>query len=127
MANSEDSFKEDLDFAQIVFVKAKEQSSSIWSFDVTVRHNDQGWKHYADAWQVVDPASGQILTERVLLHPHDAEQPFTRSQYNFKIPAELEQVLVRAKCNVHGFGGREVVVPLRSGGKTDYYEVIVGK
>ena len=28
------------------------------------------------------------------------------------IPADLRRVAVRAKCNVHGFGGREVMVDL---------------
>jgi len=83
----------------------------LWTFNTTVRHNDEGWDHYADAWQVVDSA-GNVLAERVLLHPHDTEQPFTRSQSNIEIPPELTTVIVRAKCNVHGFGGQEVVVDL---------------
>ena len=127
MACPEAPFEEDLDYAQIVFVKATQKSSNLWSFDVTVRHNDEGWTHYADAWQVVDPSTMKILTERVLLHPHESEQPFTRSQNSFTIPAELDHVLVRAKCNVHGFGGREVLLPLRGSRKTDLFEVIGGK
>jgi len=95
----------------VVFVQARQGDNGLWTFNTTVRHNDEGWDHYADAWQVVDSA-GNVLAERVLLHPHDTEQPFTRSQSNIEIPPELATVTVRAKCNVHGFGGQEVVVDL---------------
>jgi hypothetical protein len=105
-------FNPDLNFAQVEYVKATEVSADVWRFDVTVRHNDQGWDHYADAWQVIDPDSGQVLGERILAHPHDTEQPFTRSQSGIAVPAGLTRVLVRARCNIHGFGGREIPVDL---------------
>jgi hypothetical protein len=101
----------DLDYAQVQFVQASQGNDQNWRFDVTVRHNDQGWDHYADLWQVED-MDGNILGERVLAHPHDSEQPFTRSQSGISVPPEVTQVRVRAKCNVHGFGGQDVVVNL---------------
>jgi hypothetical protein len=113
-------FNRDLSFAQVTYVKAAEVSAGGWRFDVTVRHKDEGWGHYADAWQVVDPRNGKILGERILAHPHDSEQPFTRSQSGITIPQSLSRVLVRAKCNVHGFGGREILVDLSSKEGTDY-------
>lgn len=109
----EDS-KPDLNYAQVVFVQAMQGSNGLWTFSTTVRHNDEGWDHYADAWQVVD-STGNVLAERVLAHPHDNEQPFTRSQSNIEIPPDLTTVVVRAKCNIHGFGGQEVVVDLTAG------------
>jgi hypothetical protein len=109
MANSGNP---DLDYAQVIFVKATQNSAGLWRFDTTVRHNDQGWDDYADAWQVVNPQTNEILAERILLHPHDNEQPFTRSQDNIEIPPDITQVLVRAKDNVEGFGGQEVLVDL---------------
>jgi hypothetical protein len=112
VASNDNTFNPDLNFAQIEFVRASEVSAGVWRFDVTVRHNDQGWDHYADAWQVIDPRGGEILGERILAHPHDNEQPFTRSQSGIAMPAGLTRVLVRAKCNVHGFGGREILVDL---------------
>jgi hypothetical protein len=101
----------DLDYAQVEFVRATGDGNGNWRFDVTVRHNDQGWDHYADLWQVVD-MQGAVLGERVLAHPHDTEQPFTRSQSGIKIPPETTRVTIRAKCNVHGFGGQEIMVDL---------------
>jgi hypothetical protein len=113
----------DLDYAQVIFVRASQSSDGSWRFDTTVRHNDQSWDDYADAWQVVHPDSKAVIAERILTHPHDEEQPFTRSQANIIIPPALNQVVVRAKDNVEGFGGQEIIVDLRVA-KTDYFEVI---
>jgi hypothetical protein len=119
-ASIDNSFNPDLNFAQVQYVKATEVSAGVWRFDVTVRHNDQGWDHYADAWQVIDPRNGEVLGERILAHPHDTEQPFTRSQSGIAVPADLDRVLIRAKCNVHGYGGREILVDLSLPGGDDY-------
>jgi hypothetical protein len=45
-----------------------------------------------------------VLGERVLLHPHVDEQPFTRSLSGVAIPSDVEQVTVRAHDNVDGWG-----------------------
>lgn len=117
------AYEESLDFAQVRRVVARETASGVWRFDVTVRHDDTGWDHYADEWQVLDGKTGDILGARTLAHPHVEEQPFTRSQSGIEIPSNTSTVVVRAKCNVHGFGGREIVVDLtRSSGEG--YEVI---
>jgi hypothetical protein len=118
-AEAEASYNEDLDYAQVRFVEARQGSDGLWRFSATVRHNDEGWDHYADAWQVVAP-DGTVLAERVLAHPHDNEQPFTRSQGNIEIPAGVTRVTVRAKCNVHGFGGQEVRVDLTQSEGEDF-------
>ncbi len=106
------SYNTNLDYAQVLFVEATQTEAGSWTFAATVRHNDEGWDHYANAWQVANPTNGQVIAERVLAHPHDNEQPFTRSQSSIEIPPDLEKVVVRAKCNIHGFGGQEVVVNL---------------
>jgi len=113
----------DLDYAQVIFVRATQSSDGSWRFDVTVRHDDQGWEEYADAWQVVHPETEAVLAERILLHPHDTEQPFTRSESNIVIPPGLTQVIVRAKDNVEGFGGQAVIVDLTVP-QSDYFEVV---
>ena len=68
-----DDFKQSLDYVQVRHVKAQ-KTGDTWTFSVTVRHNDEGWDHYADIWQVLHPETGEVLGERVLLHPHDTEQ-----------------------------------------------------
>ena len=80
-----------------------------FSFDVTVRHADEGWKHYADKWDVVAP-DGTVLGTRTLYHPHVDEQPFTRSLSGVKIPDSIKEVTVRAHDSVHGYGGKTVKV-----------------
>ncbi len=97
--------------ADVEDVRIVRQADGRYRFDVTVRHADAGWEHYADAWQVLDEA-GNVLGERVLLHPHDDEQPFTRSLSDVAIPAGVSRVTIRARDTVHGFGGREVTVEL---------------
>jgi thiosulfate/3-mercaptopyruvate sulfurtransferase len=97
--------------ADVLFVRARLQADGTWSFDVTVQHEDTGWEHYADRWEVLTP-EGQVLTTRVLTHPHVNEQPFTRSQSGIVIPEGVTQVQVRAHDLVDGYGGREVAVDL---------------
>lgn len=86
-------------------------SDSVCSFLVTVRHDDEGWDHYANAWEVVAP-DGTVLATRVLRHPHVDEQPFTRGLRGVHIPPGVTTVRIRARDSVHGFGGREVEVHL---------------
>lgn len=110
-SESSPDYKESLDYAQVEKVSAR-LSGNVWNFSVSVRHKDEGWKHYADAWQIVDPETDEIISERILQHPHDSEQPFTRSLSNIEIAETAETVTIRAKCNVHGFGGYEMTVHL---------------
>ncbi|WP_455196821.1 hypothetical protein, partial [Kaarinaea lacus] len=69
---------------EIVNVKAEKQRAG-WVFNVTLKHGDTGWDHYADAWRVVTE-DGKELGTRTLYHPHVDEQPFTRSLGDVTIP-----------------------------------------
>ena len=80
-----------------------------WRIDVTVEHADEGWAHYADAWEVRAP-DGTVLGTRTLLHPHDAEQLFTRSLSGVAIPDHVVEVTIRARDRLHGYGGPELTV-----------------
>jgi len=100
--------------ADVVAVKVTPEPAGTWRFDVTVRHADEGWSHYADRWEVLAP-DGRVLATRVLLHPHEDEQPFTRSLSGIVIPAGIHRVQVRAHDKLHGLGGREVSVELPGG------------
>ena len=82
------------------------QSGTTWTFSVTLKHGDTGWDHYADLWQVFTP-DGKLLGERVLLHPHVEEQPFTRSLSGVEIPDGVEEVVIRARDSVHGVAEQE--------------------
>lgn len=105
--------------AHVEFVRVEQTAANTYTFHVTVRHLDTGRDDYADGWNVVLP-DGQIVRAagdespftRLLLHPHENEQPFTRSQSGLVISAEIQSVTVRAHDSVDGFGGREVVVDM---------------
>lgn len=97
--------------ADVEAVTATQAGDGSWRFDVTVRHGDEGWDHYADKWEVLAP-DGTVLGERVLLHPHENEQPFTRSQSGIEIPEDVSEVIVRAHDSVHEWGGQEFTVTL---------------
>lgn len=86
-------------------------SGGTWRFDVTVRHADEGWEHYADAWRIVGP-DGTVYGTRTLYHPHVDEQPFTRSLSGVSIPANVTTVIVESHDIVHGWGGRKMPVKL---------------
>lgn len=70
-------------------------------FDVTLRHTDTGWDHYANKWEVLGP-DGAVLGTRVLHHPHVNEQPFTRSLGGVHIPSALKEVSIHAYDSLHG-------------------------
>jgi hypothetical protein len=111
-----------LTLADVLFVRARFLPDGAWTFEVTVQHEDTGWEHYADRWEVLT-TEGEVLATRVLAHPHVDEQPFTRSQSGIVILEGITQVRVRAHDLVHGYGGREVVVDLTADQGEDF-EVI---
>ena len=100
--------------ADVVDVKAVQSSDGTWRFDVAVLHEDAGWDHYANKWAVFAP-DGTMLGQRVLAHPHDNEQPFTRSQSGIVIPDAIKQVTVRAHDLVHEWGGQEMTIEVNGG------------
>lgn len=112
--------------ADVLFVRAIQAADGTWTFHVTVEHRDTGWEDYADGWDVVTP-DGEVLKRdphspftRLLLHPHENEQPFTRSQSGIAVPDGVAQVRVRAHDLVDGYGGREVVVDLTESSGPDF-------
>ena len=97
--------------ADVLQAKATKSGGS-WRFDVTVKHGDTGWDHYADAWRVVGP-DGTVYGTRTLYHPHVDEQPFTRSLSGVNIPAGIGSVTVESHDSVHGWGGASATVTLK--------------
>ena len=104
--------------ADVISVRAVNIGENTWTFHVTVEHPDTGWDDYADGWDVVLPDGTPIIPNsadaftRVLLHPHETEQPFTRSQSNIIIPSDVTIVTVSAHDIVDGWGGQEITVNL---------------
>ena len=85
----------------VVGAEASRQGNGSYRFSVTLKHADSGWDHFADRWQVLSP-DGTVLATRVLAHPHEHEQPFTRSLSGVDLPTDLSSVRIRAHDSVHG-------------------------
>lgn len=102
--------------ADVVSARAEREAGGSWRFEVTLRHADESWDHYADAWEVLAP-DGRVLATRRLLHPHVEEQPFTRSLSGVALPDGLTRVILRGHDSVHGYGGAtlELALPEEGG------------
>lgn len=90
------------------------QESMGWKFAVTISHPDTGWDHFADGWEVLD-AQGNVLGYRQLMHPHEQEQPFTRSLSQVIVPDGTREVFIRAHCSVDGWTSEAYKVALEPG------------
>ena len=95
---------------EILTAHFSRQSNNAWNVNVTLRHDDSGWDHYADAWRVIDAQDG-VLGTRTLFHPHVNEQPFTRS-HSMNIPAAVVTVFIEAHDKVHGWSGQRLKIDL---------------
>lgn len=88
------------DEAKIVDAKIQAANGeNMFQIDVTIKHLDEGWDHYANQWDILDE-KGELIGSRVLHHPHENEQPFTRS-LSLVIPAQVTTVTIVAHDSVH--------------------------
>ncbi|MES9970550.1 MAG: hypothetical protein ABW092_10995 [Candidatus Thiodiazotropha sp.] len=97
--------------ADVVGVEVRKRGSNLYDISVAVRHQDTGWEHYANRWEVVDE-KGTLLGTRTLHHPHVDEQPFTRVLSGLVIPAGVKTVTIRSHDSVHQYGGKSVTIDL---------------
>ena len=114
-ADSDDMSSElDLREANVVSVVI-DDSDGASTFTVGLHHDDAGEDGYADWWQV-ETLDGTQLGRRDLLHAHENNQPFERSE-SIEIPDDVTCVVVRGHDQTHGYGGQAVIVNLDSGGQ----------
>ena len=100
------------DEANVVSAVINHSFDDVYNFDVTVKHKDEDWNHFANGWEVISP-EGKVLAVRVLHHPHTKEQPFTRSM-PVRIPDGISKVTIRAHDSVHDYGGCELTIEIPS-------------
>lgn len=98
--------------ADVVDVKVSQAEDKTWHFDVTLKHDDEGWDHYANQWVVTD-LDNKILATRTLYHPHVHEQPFTRNLQGVKIPNETTRIKIIARDSVHQRTGKVIEFDLK--------------
>ena len=101
-------------FPDVVGVKVTPRGGGRFDFDVTVSSPYDTPQRYADAFRVMNK-DGKIYGERILWHDHAGEQPFTRDLYGVLIPAGVRNVVVQARDQKHGYGGKtaEAALPGR--------------
>ena len=105
------------DYAHVLGTRWQPTNSSntndpdTYTVHATVRHADAGWDNYANVFRVVPASDNSQVSNgvRELLHPHDNEQPFTRSQRGVQA---VGQVRVEAADNVDGWGGSAITLTL---------------
>ncbi len=98
-------------FPDVVSVKVQARGQNRFDFDVTISSPYDTPQRYADAFRVMS-ADGQPYGERKLLHDHASEQPFTRELYGVPIPSGIRTVVVQARDQKNGYGGKTVNVVL---------------
>lgn len=96
--------------ADVVGVSAEQSADGAWRISATVSSGDTGWDKYADLWEVY--VDGEKVAERVLAHPHETEQPFTRSTSGVMLPEGTTAIEVAARDSVNGFCGEAFVLDL---------------
>jgi len=101
-------FANDVEIIKVVLTS----QSGTWRADVTLKHADTGWDHYADAWRLVDE-KGNEIGKRTLYHPHVNEQPFTRSLSGFHIAEDKKIIFVEAHDKKHGWSPNRVKIDMK--------------
>ncbi|MGI9642863.1 MAG: hypothetical protein ACR2N9_08770 [Acidimicrobiia bacterium] len=91
--------------AHVIDAVVEPQGNGVYRVSATVESQETGWDKYADRWEIRDPATGVVVGERLLAHPHVDEQPFTRSLGGVLIPAAVTTVEIAAHDSVLGFCG----------------------
>lgn len=98
----------------VIAAKVQPRGADTFDFDVTVSSPYDTPQRYADAFRVMGK-DGAVHGERVLLHDHATEQPFTRDLHGVKLPAGVRSVVVQARDLKNGWGGKtiELAIPGR--------------
>jgi hypothetical protein len=95
----------------VIAAKVRAAGVDRFDFDVTVSSPYDTPQRYADAFRVAGK-DGTVFGERILLHDHAGEQPFTRDLYGVRIPRAVRVVVIQARDQRFGYGGRIVEVAL---------------
>jgi hypothetical protein len=98
-------------FPDVVAVKVRSSGPDLFDFDVTISSPYDTPRRYADGFRVTT-VSNEVLGERKLLHDHQDEQPFTRDLHSVRIPQTVKKVLIQARDQKYGYGGKVVEATL---------------
>lgn len=98
--------------ADVIGAVAHRSSTGRLDLDVTIRSMDTGWDRYADRIEVLTP-DGTVIAVRVLEHPHETEQPFTRDVPQVDVPRGVDTITIRVRFKPSGYDGAAFRLPVR--------------
>ena len=98
-------------YPDVIAAKVRSSGPDTFDFDVTVSSPCDTSQRYADAFHVANK-NGVVYGERKLWHDHADEQPFTRDLYSVKVPRGVRVVVIQARDQRLGYGGKSIEVPL---------------
>lgn len=98
-------------YPDVISATVQARDTDSFDFDVTVSSPYDTPQRYADAFRVIG-GDGVVHGERRLLHDHATEQPFTRDLYGVKVPRGVRKVVVQARDQKFGYGGKTVEIML---------------
>jgi hypothetical protein len=98
-------------YPDVVAVTVQARDENRFDFDVTISSPYDTPQRYADGFRVMG-TDGVSYGERKLLHDHAGEQPFTRDLYGVTVPAGVRTVVVQARDQKYGYGGKTVRIVL---------------
>ncbi len=104
-------FAKDRLFPDVLDARVRAATGETFDFDVTVSSPYDTPKRYANGFRVAT-RQGEVLGERELLHDHQDEQPFTRDLHAVPIPRHVTHVVVQARDQINGYGGRSLDIAL---------------
>ena len=98
-------------YPNVIAVEVRGAGNDRFDFDATISSQYDTPQRYADAFRVTS-VEGVELGVRILFHDHASEQPFTRDLYGVQIKAGVKRVMVQARDQKYGYGGKTVTVDL---------------
>lgn len=98
-------------FPDVLRVEVRPAGADRFDFDITVSSPYDTPQRYADGMRAMGH-DGRVHGMRKLWHDHATEQPFTRDLYGVRIAPGVRSVIVQARDQQHGWGGRSVEVAL---------------
>ena len=95
----------------VVAAKVRARTAERFDFDVTISSPYDTAQRDADAFRIMHK-DGSVYGQRLLLHDHAGEQPFTRDLYGVRVPRGVRSVVIQARDQQQGWGGKTLEVAL---------------
>jgi len=98
-------------YPNVLAAKVQVQGTNSFNFAVTISSPYDTPQRYADGYRIIN-RDGTVYGMRKLRHDHAGEQPFTRGLRGVKIPSGVRNVVIQARDQKYGYGGKTLEVTL---------------